>query len=231
MINIKPNKGKKLIAKAGEKEYLRLPIKTHFIKPCDKIDNIVLKYVLSSAEKGDIVVLCQKIVSIVLHKVVYKSYVQVGFWAKFLSRFAKKTPAGFSVGNPYKMQVAIDLAGLPRIFLACFLGGAAKLFGIRGVFYRVAGNEINQIDGFYGKAFKEYENMGILGLKNCDKLCNKLTEKYSLSFVVADVNDLGRNVLGKSLGVDKKLILKLLKDNPAGQSNEQTPIIIIRENV
>jgi len=44
-------------------------------------------------------------------------------WENTVSKFAKKTPAGFSVGNPHKMQVAINLAGLPRILLASFLGG------------------------------------------------------------------------------------------------------------
>ncbi|GAH60795.1 unnamed protein product [marine sediment metagenome] len=53
--------------------------------------------------------------------------------------------------------------------------------------------------------------------------------------MVADVNDLGGNILGKSKDLDdahlppgkERLILKILKDNPAGQSKELTPIIII----
>ncbi len=209
-------------------KYLRYPIKTHFIGVSDNLDNIISQYVLPAAKKNDIVVLCQKIISIIQKKVVYKKDIKVGFWAGFLSKFAMKTPYGFSVGNPYKMQVAINLAGLARIFLASFCSGICKLVGIRGIFYRVAGHEINQIDGFYGEAFPQYADMGILGIKNCDDLCNELKNKYGFGFVVADVNDLGENILGISTGLDKKLILDILKDNPAGQSNEQTPIIIIR---
>jgi hypothetical protein len=73
--------------------------------------------------------------------------------------------------------------------------------------------------------------MGILAPENCDNLCQQLRNKYNFSFLVADVNDLGGNILGKSkdLKGKERLILKILKDNPAGQSNELTPIIIIRK--
>jgi hypothetical protein len=71
--------------------------------------------------------------------------------------------------------------------------------------------------------------MGILSPKNCDSLYEKLKNKYDYSFIVADINDLGGNILGtsKNLKNQEKLLLEILKDNPAGQSNEQTPIIII----
>ena len=208
-------------------------IKTHFITVADNLDDIISKYVLSIAQKNDLVILCEKIVSIIQNRVVYKRDVRPGFWAKFLSKFAIKTPHGFSVGNPYKMQVAINLAGLLRILLASFLGGVAKLFRIRGVFYKVAGHQISQIDGFYGDAFPQYAEIGILGSKDSDKLCQELKDKFGFSFVVADVNDLGRNIIGKSndLKDREKEILEALKDNPAGQSNQQTPIIILRKNV
>jgi len=207
-------------------------IKTHFIGTSDKIEDVVSKYVLPEAGKGDIVVLCEKIVSIMQNRVVYKKDVKLGFWAKFLSQFAKKTPAGFSVGNPYKMQVAINLAGLPRILFASFLGTLAKLFGISGIFYRVAGHGINRIDGFYGETFSQYADMGILGCVNADEICESLNNKFGFSFVIADVNDLGRNILGMSSNIKKKksMVLDGLKDNPATQSSAQTPIIIIREN-
>ena len=205
-------------------------IKTHFITVSDNLDDIISKYVLPVAEKNDLIVLCEKIVSIIQNRVVYKRDVRPGFWAKFLSKFAIKTPYGFSVGNPYKMQVAINLAGLPRILLASFLGGVAKLFKVKGVFYKVAGHQISQIDGFYGDAFPQYAELGILGSKDSGKLCQELKDKFGFSFVIADVNDLGRNIIGISndLKDKEKEILEALKDNPAGQSNQQTPIIILR---
>lgn len=222
---------KKITVEINNINWERHLIKTHFIGIEDNFESVVEKYVLPVAKDKDIVILCQKIVSIIQKRIVYKKDVKVSFWAKFLSKFVKKTPYGFSVGNPLKMQVAIDLAGLPRIFLAGFCSIICKLFGISGVFYRVAGKQISEIDGFYGEAYPQYSDMGILGPKDCDILCDKLKNKFGFSFAVADVNDLGGNILGvsKDLKSKEKLLLQILKDNPAGQSNEQTPIIIIRQ--
>ena len=210
--------------------YAVYPIKTHFITVLDNLDNIISKYVLPVAKKNDIIILCEKIVSIIQNRVVYKKDIRVGFWARFLSKFVKKTPHGFGVRNPLKMQVAIDLAGLPRILLACFYSGVCKIVGIRGIFYRVAGHQISRIDGFYGEAFPQYAEIGILASKDSDKVCEGLKDKFGFSFVIADVNDLGRNIVGRSndLKGKEKEILEALKDNPAGQSNQQTPICIIR---
>lgn len=232
-MELKPNSGKNLIVEVNDQKWARYPVKTHFITEKDNLEEILEKYVLPYLEKGDIVVLGQKIVSILQGRIIYKKNLKVGFWAKFLSKFAKKTPYGFSVGNPLKMQLAINLAGLPLIIFAGIIGMISKIFGISGNFYRIAGHQISQIDGFYGEAFPQYAEMGILGPKNCDELCNQLKNKYDFSFVIADVNDLGGNILGRSqdLKEKEKLILNILKDNPAGQSNQQTPILILRQQL
>lgn len=223
---------KKLIIEIDGQKWTRYPIKTHFVGVDDNLDDIIKKYILPVSQNGDILALGQKIISILQKRVIYKKDIRVGFWAKFLSKFAKKTPYGFSVGNPLKMQVAINLAGLPRIIFAGVCSVIMKLFGVSGTFYRVAGHQINEIDGFYGKFYPQYQDMGILGPVDCDKLCDGLRNRFGFSFFVADVNDLGGNVLGRSddLFGSEDLLLKILKDNPAGQSNEQTPIIIIRKN-
>ena len=230
-MELTPNPGKKLTIEVNGKKYNRYPIKTHFVALSEKIEDLIEKYCLEFVRPADIIILGQKIVSLAQTRVIEKNKVKIGFWAKFLSRFVTKTPYGFSVGNPLKMQVAIEAAGLPRIILASICGFVAKLLGIRGVFYRVAGHQISELDGFYGEAFPEYLEMGILGPKDCDKLCGELKNKYGFSFAVADVNDLGGNILGASADLKerKSLLKEILKDNPAGQGNEQTPIIIIRE--
>lgn len=223
--------GEKNIIEINGEKWERLLLKTHFIQISDNFENIVERYVLPVASRKDIIIFCQKIVSIMQNRVVYKKDIKLGFWAKFLSKFVKKTSAGFSVGNPLKMQLAINLSGLPRILFASFIGFLFKIFGITGMFYRLAGNQISQIDGFYGEAYSQYADMGILGPKKCSLLCDSLKEKFYFSFAVADVNDLGGNILGvsKDLKGKEKLLLKILKDNPAGQSTQQTPIIILRQ--
>ncbi|MCD5397261.1 MAG: F420-0--gamma-glutamyl ligase [Candidatus Pacebacteria bacterium] len=231
--------GKKIIVEIKGEKYARHLIKTHFIETSDKLEKIIEKYVLlpannlaeQTAKKDLIIILAQKIISILQNRIIYKKDVNVGFWARFLAKFVKKTPYGFSVGNPLKMQVAINLAGLPRILFACFCSGVCKIFRVYGIFYRVAGNQISEIDGFYGEAFPQYAEIGILGPKDCDVLCQELKNRYNFSFAVADINDLGGNILGKSKDLEnkEKLLLEILKDNPAGQGNNQTPIIIINK--
>ena len=201
-------------------------IKTHFIEQEDNLEDIVSKYVLPKAKKGDIIVICEKIISIIQGRVVEKKDVKLGFWAKFLSRFAKKTPAGFSVGNPYKMQLAINIAGLLRILLASFFGGIGKLIGLPGTFYRVAGHNISRIDGFFGETFAQYANIGILPCENAENICRQLKNKFGFDFVIADVNDLGLNIIGSTYK-DMEFLKKALKDNPATQSADQTPIVLL----
>ncbi len=230
------NQGKNLIieladpsAGSGLKKWARYPVKTHFITPGENLEGIIKEHVLPFSKEGDIVALGQKIVSIAQKRIIYKKDLKIGFWAKFLSKFVKKTSFGFSVGNPLKMQVAINIAGLPRVIFSAVLGFVAKGLGIKGLFYILAGNQISQIDGFYEEAFKQYAEMGILGPVDCDNLCNDLNKKFNLPFCVVDVNDIGLNILGSSPEVDQKLVARALKDNPSGQSDQQTPIIIIRE--
>lgn len=207
----------------------KIPIKTHFITTKDNPKDIVLKYVIPVVKEGDVIVLCEKIISIMQNRVVYRNDIKLGFWAKFLSKFAKKTPAGFSVGNPYKMQVAINLAGLPRILFASFMGGIGKIIKYPGLFYITAGHDISRIDGFYGESFEQYSNMGILGCKNADKVCEGLKKDFGFSFTIADVNDIGLNIIGKTNDLDENFLRENLKDNPATQSAQQTPIVIIRK--
>jgi len=230
-MDIIPNEDKKLIIEINGQKWIRYPVKTHFITLEDSFEDVISKYILPLAKSGDVIALGQKIVSILQKRIIYKKDIKVGFWAKFLSKFAKKTPYGFSVGNPLKMQIAINMAGLPRIFWAGICSIVAKLFGISGTFYRVAGHQINELDGFYGKFYPQYADIGILGPIDCDSLCDKLRQEFNLSFFVADVNDLGANILGRSKNLigQENMLLKILKDNPAGQSNEQTPIIIVRQ--
>ncbi len=226
------NDGKKIEIQTSQEIWQRFPVKTHFVRPGENIDNIIEKYIIGNIKETDIVSFSQKIVSLVQNKVIYKKDLKVGFWAKFLSKFVTKTPYGFSVGNPLKMQVAINMAGLPRIFLAGFLSILGKLIGKRGVFYKVAGHQVNELDGFYGEAFKEYLEMGILGPENCNEWCDRIKGKYGFENIIADVNDLGGNILGTSSNLKGKefLMLEILKDNPSGQGEQQTPIIILRKS-
>ena len=105
------NKGKKVEIEVGENIYLRHAIKTRFITRGEDYIEIFREYVAPIYKKGDIVSVSEKIVSLCQNRVIERKDMKIGFWAKFLSRFAShpKT-AGIGVGESIKMQYAIDKA-------------------------------------------------------------------------------------------------------------------------
>ena len=149
--------------------------------------------------------------------------------ANFLSRFVTKTPIGIGLGSPETMQLAIEEVGLLRILLASFFGFLFKIFNIKGVFYIIAGSKARSIDGAVEYAIPPYNTYVSKGPLKANKVAEKISEELKTPVVIVDANDFGVNILGASQGINKKLITKIIKDNPLGQSNEQTPIGIIRE--
>ncbi len=64
-------------------------------------------------------------------------------------KYVTKHRNDIGYSHPKKMQVAIELAGYPRILAATLIGGMTRLLlKRRGDFYRIAGNRIAEIDGF-----------------------------------------------------------------------------------
>lgn len=49
--------------------------------------------------------------------------------------------------------------------------------------------------------------------------------------MIVDSNDFGQVILGKSddIKLDDKILRQIIKDNPAGQGQQTTPIILIRK--
>lgn len=61
-------------------------------------------------------------------------------------------------------------------------------------------------------------------------VCERIKQETgAYGAVIADVNDLKRAaVLGKSKGLDPNQIAQILIDNPFGNDNQKTPIVIIK---
>lgn len=214
-------------------EYRRLAIQTHFVQRGESYLDLIEKYVCPLYEEGDILSMSEKIIAMCQNNVVEKKDVKVGFWAKLLSRFASSNNHGIAMDEPYKLQLAINLAGLPRILLASFCSAVTKLFGVRGVFYKIAGHGIDGIDGFYmGSSFEVYHDLALLNPKEPEKVCNEIYEKLGISCQLVDANDLSQELFAKSdslSGIPDGDLLGLIRDNPAGQSDELTPLILIKK--
>jgi len=232
-MDLQPNNGKNLIIEVNGIKYARYPIKTKLITPEDyDISKIVEEYTLKYIQSGDIVFISEKAVAITQGRSYPINKVKTSFLARFLSKFVMKTPIGIGLGSGETMQLAIEEVGVFRILLASLIGAIGKLFGVKGLFYIVAGHKARSIDGAVPYAIPPYNTHISKGPLNADDVTKKVLEKLALSGVggvtIVDANDFGVNILGRTSGIDKKLIAKIIKDNPLGQSDEQTPVGIIR---
>jgi F420-0:gamma-glutamyl ligase-like protein len=210
-------------------KYLRIPIKTHIITDKDNMTEIVAKYTAGQLQPGDIVVMSESVVAIAQGRAIPIDQIHPGLVARFLWRFVRKVSYGIGLRSPESMQCAVDEVGRVRILCAAFIGMVGKLVGRRGDFYRIAGMQAATIDAAFTTPIEPYHRCVIKGPKDPDKVTQLIKEKVGVEAAIVDVNDIGGSwALGASDGVNKRLVEKIMKDNPLGQSDEQTPIGIIR---
>jgi hypothetical protein len=133
-----------------------------------------------------------------------------------------------SLATACGLQSLIDLVGAPRVFLA-FLGGmVTKPLGIKGMFYRLAGPQARLIDDVTG-TIPPYDKFIVLGPDNPQSVCDQIRDETGLEVAVVDVNDLQRvKILAATNGVSYRFLEQALISNPAGNANEQTPLVLIR---
>lgn len=215
-----------------DKTFTRNHIKTHFVTPGEDYIELVKKYVVPQYTGNEYLFISEKIISICQNIIIRKEDMKLSFWAKTLSKFVHVTPAGEAVGNPYKMQYAINTAGLPKILFAAICAGIGKVFHKKGIFYEIAGRDVAGIDGFTTEAWDEYANIGIPLPKDPVGVCNKIFQETGVKSVLVDANYLGVEILGKSDNViiDDETLIQMIIDNPAGQKRECTPFILISES-
>lgn len=230
-MEFKANPNRNVEIQVEGKTYLRSVIKTHYIQIGEDYNKIINDYVKPVYEPGDIVSISEKIISLCQKRLIYKKDVKVSGLAKFLSKFAMRSDAGVGVDNPYKMQVAIMLCGSWKVLYASIAAGIGKLFGKKGIFYKIVGMEISGLDGFYGKVFEDYAEFGIRIPENPDGVCDEIYQKTGVKAMIVDANDFNVEILGRasSIEYDNQYLRKLIKDNPAGQTKELTPLVLIRE--
>lgn len=226
------NEGKAVTIQANGKTYARHAIETHFVQVGESYIDLIEKYVKPLYQEGDILSSSEKVIALCQGRVVTEDECKPGFWATFLSRFVHQTSAGPGMGLPIKMQFAINICGLGKVIWAAVCAGVGKLFGRRGVFYEMLGEEVTGLDGFYGEDIPEYEHMGVRVPRDPDKVCDEVYEKTGVVMMIVDANDLNVELLGKGQQLKahtKEQLLDLIRDNPAGQDRQLTPFVLIRE--
>ena len=226
-----PNENKSLRIETSFGAYDRGAIRTHFVAVGEDYIELIRQYVLPHHQEGDILSIAEKIISLCQKNIIYKKDMKLTWLAKFLSKFASHSPYGIGVDNPWKMQFAINHCGALKIIWASFAAGVGKLFGKRGVFYKIAGPEVAGLDGFYTASFEEYGNFCMMLPKNPGEVCRRIKEETGVTCMVVDANDFERDILGKSpdLTLTDEQCAELIRDNPSGNSTQLTPFILIRK--
>ncbi|MHB1042309.1 MAG: coenzyme F420-0:L-glutamate ligase [Eubacteriales bacterium] len=202
----------------------RIPIRTHIITENDDIVDVVKKYTGEIAYPGDIVAIAESVVAITQGRAILPERVKPGLLANILSRFPGKDG---SLATPPAMQLAIEETGRPVILLAVLAAGVGRLVGRRGDFYRIAGRRLAQIDDVAGTMWP-FERHIILGPKDPQKIVERIKEATGFEAVITDVNDIRKvDILAATDGVDQKKLAGYLADNPFGNDDQQTPIVVL----
>lgn len=228
--DLKPNPGKNLYIEVGGRKYARFPIKTHVITEKDNLSEVCKRYAGPHLREGDILFVSEKIVAITQKRAFPIKDIKPSPLAKLLVKFVHKSPYGIGLGSPWTMELALREAGVLRILLGALVAGITKPFGIRGLFYKIVGKNISAIDGPCDYTLPPYDQYAILGPAEPEKVAKMLGFEINHDVVIIDANDLGVAVLGKSSkDLSDNFCKDVFRDNPLGQSSEQTPLCIVRE--
>ncbi|GAB2515530.1 coenzyme F420-0:L-glutamate ligase [Paramicrobacterium agarici] len=225
------NEGKALETTVDGISYQRIPVKTRLVGPDDDIVEVVTTFAREHIVDGDIVFVTEKIVAITQGRAYPVNSIKTRPLARFLSKYVTKTSYGIGLGMPETMEMALRECGTPRIMFAAAVSVVSKLLGRSGDFYRIAGEKARAIDGPTRHTIPPYNSHVVLGPERPDDVANELKTALGgrVDVMVVDINDLGGNILGNTLGHSKDdHMVRVLKDNPLGQKHQSTPIGIIR---
>lgn len=203
-----------------------VPIRTHLITEKDDIVEVVLRYTSPVAKPGDVIVIAESPVAISQGRAFLSSSVKYGLFARFLSKFPNKDG---SLATPQAMQLAINEVGLFRILLGVVAAGFGKALGRSGDFYRVAGKELAKIDDIAG-TLPPFDRYIVLWPENPKKITDEIYKRTGVTAVIADINDIRCvDILAISGVVSEEEIIEILKDNPLGNDDQQTPIVVLKK--
>ncbi len=204
------------------------PVRTHILMPGEKMTDIIEQYI-TSPSVDDIFTIAESALAIMQKRVYYVDDIKPSALAVKLSNFFEMDS---SLSSPYSMQKAMDEVGAWRIVLAVFAGMMGKIIGRKGDFYRVAGKPAAVIDDCTG-TLPPFDKYIVMGPSDMNKDLAEVKEATGMDAAVVDANDLHKvDVLAATDRKDIPIIEKALEWNPAGNANEQTPIVIIhRKNI
>jgi hypothetical protein len=202
-----------------------LPVRTHLLGVLDDPRDVLERYAGGLIQPGDVLTIGETPLAVMQGRYHHPSTVEPSLLARQLCRVFHPTS---SLATACGLQTLIDIVGPARVLVAWLAGSAMKLVGIKGGFYRLAGDQARLIDDVTGTT-PPYDQTLVLGPAEPEAFCNRMAADLGVAIAVVDVNDLGRvKVLAASRGCDEELLQRALRPNPAGNANERTPLVLVR---
>ncbi len=229
-----PNPGKQLSIKTSRGVYLRLPVKTRLITEKDDLLKLLDECVAPHLAPGDLICVSEKILAITQGRIVLIRDIRPSHLARFLAKHVdnKRNTVnfrGFGHGTSMGMELFIQEAGYPRVLAAAAVSALTRPLGIKGLFYRICGKRAKSIDCPMSFTLMPYVNYAKLAPADSDGAARAIHERFGCDAIIVDANYRGVFSLGKSNGTSERFIREVFRDNPAGQSDERTPFIIVRK--
>jgi len=201
-------------------------VQTKLVTPDDDLLEVISEYCGPLLQKGDILVAAETMVAITQGRLIRPENVKPGIWALLISQFIHQDG---SLSSPFALQAVMNEEGTLRVVTAFIASVFTRVFLRRkGDFYRLAGKQAALVDDITGTT-PPFDKYIVMGPKEPEKVVTAIKERFGIEAAIVDANDLGRaNILAATEGVDQKLLLRLFKKNPAGNADQQTPLVIVR---
>lgn len=202
-----------------------IPLRTPLVRPGDDLVEIVARAVAGIARAGDVVAVAESAVAIAQGELIGAESVRP---SKFAFAISRRADPMATISQPESLQLVIDRVGAWRVAAATVLQFLGRLVGVRGLFYRMMGEAIAAFDGYTG-TMPPYEQAIVLSPRDPDGFAQRVYDRIGVGCAVVDANDLGKaKSLGNSAGVDGAVVEAALRDNPHGNSDEQTPLVVLK---
>ena len=224
----------------GDTVWGRVPLRSELLQPGSDIVAAIERSLDALAgdgvtvRDGDVILVSEKALAISQGRSYPVEDIRTTPLARALSRFVSRLPTGVGLAHPTTMQLALDEAGAPRILMAAAAAAVTRPFGVRGVFYRVAGAGVNAIDGPSALNLPPYDRWATKAPVDPQAAAERIAAAVRdhtgcrVAVAVIDASDLAADVFAIAGDVRHEDVIAVVADNPLGQSDEQTPFGLVR---
>jgi len=204
---------------------LAIPVRTPLVRPGDDLPKLVNDCLAGMQGPDDVICVSETIVAIAQGRSIPAECIRPSRLARIL---AQQAGSYATMNQPESVQLVLENVGTIKVLAAAAAGAAGRLVGRRGDFYRILGSAVAEIDGYTG-TMPPYDRHIVLGPKNPHIVAQTIAHACGAHACVVDANDLGKaEVLGASSGVRVDIVRYCLLSNPAGNSDQQTPLVLLK---